>query len=117
MSDLLRGDGVVGFVIPVNPDDPFLVKEWDTDGQLIRIQERRLRKGEQNPFSSDEADDDIERERLFWERTVKVSDTHHRLETTPTWVKILFVGSMILNPAVWITVGWKLYREKGGRSR
>ncbi len=30
---------------------------------------------------------------------------------TPKWVKYAFVVSMVLNPATWISVAWKLYRE------
>jgi hypothetical protein len=110
--DLMPNDGTVGYEIPKEPDGLFRVKEWDTDGRLIRVQERRLREGMRDPFSSEfDHLGEVEQERLFWERTVKVSDTLQRSGRTPQWVKVAFVVSMILNPATWIAVGWKLWRE------
>jgi hypothetical protein len=51
----------------------------------------------------------------FLERRAELLRNGPPVETgkrpTPKWVKHAFVISMVLNPATWITVAWKLYRE------
>ncbi len=105
MSDLLPGKGTVGFVIPCSPDEPFLVKEWDYSGRLIRVQQRVLNPGERDPFSADQTGSDEERERLFWERTTKVADTMR--PPPPKWVTRVGRVAILLDPAMWILVIYK----------
>ncbi len=30
----------------------------------------------------------------------------------PKWIKYAFMASMFINPATWVTVAWKMYRER-----